>query len=319
MPDLRTNNVVVTKSISTMSHAHHHHSHSHHEAKHGRAFAIGIVLNTIFIVVEVVYGLMANSSALLADAGHNLTDVLSLAFAWGAMWLGGRKPGGKFTYGFRRTTILVSLLNALLIFAAVIIVGIEAIDKITHLTPVSGNTVMIVAAIGILINGATAMLFFNGQKNDLNVKGAYLHMMADAAVSLGVVLGGLAIKLTGAYWIDPVISFAIIIAIVISTWQLFTESVNLALDAVPSGIQLEAVRDYLLSVKGVEDVHDLHIWAMSTTQNALTVHLVCPAGSDDQLLGEIREQLHDRFRIEHTTIQVELSSNQAAHHQDCGM
>ena len=301
------------------NHLHHGHSHHHHEVKHGRAFAIGIILNTIFIIIEVVYGLIANSSALLADAGHNLTDVLSLAFAWGAMWLGSKKAGGRFTYGFRRTTILVSLLNALLIFAAVIFIGIDAVRKISNLTPVAETTVMIVAAIGILINGATAMLFFHGQKKDLNVKGAYLHMMADAAVSFGVVMAGFAIKFTGFYWIDPLVSFAIIVAIILSTWHLFTESVNLALDAVPSGIQLEAVRKYLLSVNGVEGVHDLHIWAMSTTQNALTVHLVCPEGSNDQLLEELSAQLRKRFSIEHTTIQIELSTEQTAHHQDCGM
>ncbi len=304
-----------------MSHDHHHHhghDHHHHEVTYGRAFAVGIVLNSVFIVIEVVYGMMANSSALLADAGHNLTDVLSLAFAWGALWLGSRKPGGRFTYGFRRTTILVSLLNALLIFVAVIIIGYEAVENLITISPVAGNTVMIVAAIGIVINGITAWMFFHGQKKDLNVKGAYLHMMADAAVSLGVVIAGLVIKLTGAFWIDPVISFAIIIAIVWGTWRLFTESVNLALDAVPSGIRLEEVREYLLSVKGVEGVHDLHIWAMSTTLNALTVHLVCPMGNDDKMMEEIRGQLHDRFSIEHTTIQIETSTDHMAYHQDCG-
>lgn len=304
-----------------MSHSHshgHHHGSSFSVGSINMAFLIGIILNVVFIIVEVTYGFIANSSALLADAGHNASDVMSLGFAWAAMWLATKKPKGKYTYGFRRTTILVSLLNAILIFIAVLIIGYEAIDKLRHPSPVSGNTIMIVAAIGIVINGITALLFMKDQKHDLNIKGAFLHMIADAAVSLGVVIGGLLIKTTHDYWIDPLISFLIIITIIWATWRLFIDSVNLALDAVPSAIDLEDVRKFLLSVEGVKSVHDLHIWAMSTTQIALTTHLVIPDGNDDKLLKHIRKELHDRFSIEHTTIQVEQFSQVAAGEENCG-
>lgn len=295
--------------------AHHHH---HEAATTGKAFALGMALNIVFVVVEAIYGWLADSSALMADAGHNLSDVLSLGFAWGALWLSNRKPKGKYTYGLRRTTILVSLLNALLIFVAVIFIAFEAIEKIRDPSPVSGNTVMIVAAIGIVINGITALLFMKGQKRDINVRGAYLHMLADAGVSAGVVIAGLLIMTTGAWWIDPVVSFVIIVVILAATWRLFTESINLALDAVPKNIDLEEVREYLTSVPGVEGVHDLHVWAMSTTQNALTTHLIVPEENGDQLLEDIRQALYNRFGIAHTTIQIERSAEQAAFHQDCG-
>ncbi len=299
-------------------HAHHGHSHNHvHSSVKGGAFGWGILLNSVFIVVEWVYGMIAHSTALLADAGHNLSDVLSLAFAWGAIWLAGRKPKGKFTYGFRRTTILASLVNALLIFVAVFVIAFEAIEKLKHPSPVSGKTIMIVAGIGIIINGLTALLFRRGQKNDLNVKGAYLHMLADALVSVSVVISGLIIMYTNAVWLDPVISFLIIVAIGFGTWNLFKESIDLALDAVPSGIHLEDVRRYLLSLNEVKEVHDLHIWALSTTQNALTTHLVIPVGNDDKLLEKIRHDLHEQFSIDHTTIQVEKSIETADCHQDC--
>lgn len=304
-----------------MSHSHNHghnHGSSFSAGSINMAFLIGIIINVVFIIVEVTYGFIANSSALLADAGHNASDVMSLGFAWAAMWLATKKPKGKYTYGFRRTTILVSLLNAILIFIAVLIIGYEAIDKLRHPSPVSGNTIMIVAAIGIVINGITALLFMKDQKHDLNIKGAFLHMIADAAVSLGVVIGGLLIKTTHDYWIDPLISFLIIITIIWATWRLFIDSVNLALDAVPSAIDLEDVRKFLLSVEGVKSVHDLHIWAMSTTQIALTTHLVIPDGNDDKLLKHIRKELHDRFSIEHTTIQVEQFSQVAAGEENCG-
>ena len=302
------------------SHPHHHHHPTPYSVgSQNTAFLVGILLNVSFIVVEVVYGFIAGSSALLADAGHNASDVLSLAFAWGAMWLATKKPKGKYTYGFRRTTILVSLLNAILIFIAVFIIGFEAIEKLRHPSPVSGNTVMIVAGIGIFINGITALLFIKNQKHDLNIRGAFLHMLADAVVSLGVVIGGFLIKTTHDYWIDPLISFLIIITIIWASWKLFVDSIDLALDAVPANIQLEDVRSLLLSARGVEGVHDLHIWAMSTTQNALTTHLIIPSGNDDQLLEEIRKQLHENFNISHTTIQVEQSIEMAQYHQDCGM
>lgn len=295
----------------------HEHSHNHQSANYGKAFAIGISVNILFVAIEIIYGLSANSSVLLADAGHNASDVLSLVFAWAATWLAAKKPSGKYTYGLRRTTILVSILNALLIFGAVVAIGWDAVEKINHPSPVAGNTIMIVAAIGIVINGITALLFMKGQKEDLNIKGAFLHMAADAGVSLGVVIAGLLIKLTGAEWIDPLISFLIIIVIVWGTWKLFIDSINLALDAVPKNIDLEKVRNYLLSIDGVEDVHDLHIWAMSTTQNALTTHLVVPKGNTDQFIFDLRKKLYDQFGIEHTTIQIENTFQDNAYRPNC--
>jgi cobalt-zinc-cadmium efflux system protein len=281
------------------------------------AFGIGIALNIIFVVIEIIYGLMANSSALLADAGHNTSDVLSLIFAWGASVLAGRKPKGRFTYGLRRTTIYVSIFNALLLFAAVGAIGWDAFGKIKNPEPVAGNQVMIVAGIGVVINTVTALLFMRGQKDDLNVKGAFLHMTADAAVSLGVVIAGLLIRLTGNYWIDPLMSFVIIIVILWGTIRLFIDSVNLALDAVPKDIDLEEVNSYLLSVEGVEDVHDLHIWAMSTTENALSAHLLVPVPTGDQFLIDIQNTLSREFNIDHVTIQIEKSADNPEQCNNC--
>ncbi len=273
---------------------------------HNKAFAFGIGLNVIFVAVEVVFGLLANSSALLADAGHNASDVLSLVFAWSAAWLATRKPKGKYTYGLRKTTILVSILNAFLLFGAVIAIGWDAFSKIQDPEPVAGNMVMIVAGIGVIINTATALLFMKGQKGDLNIRGAFLHMSADAGVSLGVVIAGLIIKLTGKYWIDPLMSFIIIAVILWGTWRLFIDSIDLALDAVPKDINLEEVREYLLSKPDVEDIHDLHIWAMSTTSVALTAHLVMPdTEKDDKFIYDLQFELREKFGIGHTTFQVE--------------
>ena len=280
-------------------------SHGHTQVNNRRAFAIGIGLNVIFVAIEIFYGLLANSSALLADAGHNASDVLSLVFAWTAAWMATLKPKGKFTYGLRRTTILVSILNALLLFGAVIAIGWDAVGKIKNPEPVAGTQVMIVAGIGIVINGVTALLFMKGQKHDLNIRGAFLHMTADAGVSAGVVIAGLLINLTGIQWIDPVMSFIIIVIILWGTWKLFTDSINLALDAVPKHISVEKVRNFLLSKEGVTDIHDLHIWALSTTQVALTVHLIMPEGHDDQFIKDLQSELHDKFGIDHTTFQVE--------------
>jgi len=282
------------------------HSHEHSNKNgYGKAFAIGIGLNITFVVVEIFYGLHANSSALLADAGHNASDVLSLAFAWIAAWLATIRPKGKYTYGLRKTTILVSILNALLLFGAVIAIGWDAMGKIKNPEPVAGTQVMIVAGIGVVINTLTALLFMRGQKEDLNIKGAFLHMTADAGVSLGVVIAGLLINLTGLQWIDPVMSFLIIIVILLGTWRLFTDSVDLALDAVPKHIKLEKVRNFLLSKDGVKDIHDLHIWAMSTTQVALTAHLLMPGGHDDKFMCNLQEELRQVFGIKHTTFQLE--------------
>lgn len=279
-----------------------------HQVTHRKAFIIGIVLNIAFVAVEVFYGLLANSSALLADAGHNAGDVLSLVFAWTAAWLATLKPKGRYTYGLRRTTILVSILNALMLFGAVIAIGWDAIGKLTEPQPVAGSQVMIVAGIGIVINTITALLFVKGQKGDLNIRGAFLHMAADAGVSASVVVAGLLINLTGLLWIDPVMSFIIIGVILWGTWRLFTDSINLALDAVPRHIDINKVSEFLLSKEEVEDIHDLHVWAISTTQIALSVHLVIPGGCDDKFLSEFQEELYHNFGIGHTTIQIENKS-----------
>jgi len=287
-----------------MSH-YHDHNHNHLENfQYNKVFAIGIGLNIAFVIVEVMYGFLANSSALLADAGHNASDVLSLIFAWTAVWLAMLKPKGKYTYGLRKTTILVSILNALLLFGAVAIIGWNAIEKISNPEPVAGSQVMIVAAIGVLINGFTAFLFIKGQKHDLNLKGAYLHMLADAIISLGVVVAGLLITFTGFMWIDPLTSMIIILVIIWSTWGLFIDSINLALDAVPRNIDIEKLQNELLKVEGVEQIHDLHVWAMSTTENAMTVHVISK-NDGATIIENIQKIMRENFAITHTTIQVE--------------
>ncbi len=299
-----------------MAHSHEHHHH-HTPNPYNRAFAIGIALNVVFVAVEVIYGLLANSSALLADAGHNAGDVLSLVFAWTAAWLATIKPAGKYTYGLRKTTILVSILNALLLFVALGFIAWDAVIKIKNPQPVAGTQVMIVAGIGVVVNTLTALLFMKGQKDDLNIKGAFLHMAADAGVSLGVVIAGLLIYFTGIPWIDSLTSFLIIGVVLWGTWNLFTNSLRLALDAVPGHIKIEAVRTYLESQNGVTDVHDLHIWAMSTTRVALTAHLVMPGGNSDAFLSELQEELQHRFGIGHTTFQVEKVPIEANCTTDC--
>lgn len=294
------------------------HSHGHtHQVTHGKAFAIGIALNIIFVAIEIVYGLIANSSALLADAGHNASDVLGLAFAWAAAWLASLKPSGKYTYGLRKTTILVSILNAILLFGAVTAIGWDAVMKLQNPQPVGGTQIMIVAGIGVVINTITALLFIKGQKDDLNIRGAFLHMAADAGVSLGVVVAGLLILLTGKLWIDPVMSFIIIAVILWGTWRLFSDSVNLALDAVPKNIDVEKVRSFIEEKEGVENLHDLHIWAMSTTQVALTAHLVMPNGNNDRFITDLQKELSEKFNIGHTTFQIENSDLQQLCDTDC--
>jgi len=282
------------------------HNHRHGDNKsYSKAFAIGIGLNIIFVAVEVFFGLKANSSALLADAGHNASDVLSLIFAWTAIWLAALKPKGKYTYGLRRTTILVSILNALLLFGAVIAIGWDAIGQLKSPKPVASSLVMMVAGIGVIINSLTSLLFIKGQKQDLNIRGAFLHMAADAGVSLGVVIGGLLMSLTELQWIDPVMSLAIVCIILWGTWNLFKDSLDLALDAVPKHIDIKEVRRFLLSKECVEAVHDLHVWALSTTQVALTAHLIMPHGYDDEFITNLQTELEKKFKINHTTFQVE--------------
>ena len=284
----------------------HEHTDSHAPANYGRAFAIGVTLNLGFVIAEFFYGRASHSLALVADAGHNLSDVLSLLLAWGAMLLSNRLPSERRTYGFRRSSILASLVNAVALLVTVGAVSWEAIKRLSEPSPVSETTVIWVAAVGILVNGITAFLFMAGREHDLNIKGAFLHMAADAAVSFGVVLAGLVILFTNWYWLDPVVSLIVMAVILISTWGLLRDSVNLALDAVPEGIEMPAIETYLRSLPGVADVHDLHVWGMSTTEAALTAHLVMPAiACEDSLLSQICTRLHNEFGIEHTTIQVE--------------
>ena len=287
--------------------AHNHpHDHSHAPKNFDRAFTIGIALNVGFVVIEVVFGLFANSLALLADAGHNLSDVLSLLFAWGASVLVRKLPTQRHTYGLRRTSILAALINALVLLVAVGAIAWEAILRFGHPEAVASDTVIWVASVGIVINGFTAWLFMSGQKQDMNIRGAYLHMMADAAVSFGVVLAAITIKFTGWLWLDPVMSLVVAVIIGIGTWGLLRESLSLALDAVPANIHPAKVEAYLAGLPGIEAVHDLHIWAMSTTEIALTVHLIKPdAVIDDLLLVQINNELRDLFGIQHTTVQFE--------------
>ncbi|MCU4158188.1 cation transporter [Carboxylicivirga sp. A043] len=289
----------------------HNHSHGHnhsHTNNYNKAFAIGIGLNIVFVVVEVFYGLIANSSALLADAGHNASDVLGLVFAWFAVWMSTKKPTNRFTYGFKKTTILISVLNAFLLFGAVIAIGWDAVGKFKNPEPVAGTQVMIVAGIGVFINTITALMFLKGQKDDLNIKGAFLHMAADAGVSLGVVISGLLIVKTGLQWIDPVMSFIIILVILWGTWKLFTESIRLALDAVPSNIKFEKVKSAIIETTEVIDLHDLHIWAMSTNENALSVHVLTSTQDTDKLISDLQSKLAKQFNIKHVTVQLEKES-----------
>ncbi|QCK15164.1 cation diffusion facilitator family transporter [Mangrovivirga cuniculi] len=282
----------------------HDHSHSHTPKSFGKAFAIGIILNSAYVAIEAFYGILINSSALLADAGHNASDVFSLILAWAAIWICEKKPSGKYTYGLRKTTILASMFNGLLIIGAAVFILYDAVQKFQSPVEVPGNTIMIVAAIGIVINTATALLFMKGQ-NDLNIKGAFLHMAADAAVTLGVLIGGLVMKFTGAYWVDPTLSILIVLVILYGAWNLLSDSIKLAVDAVPGDIDIDKVQEMLSRLEGVEEVHDLHIWAMSTTETALTAHLVIPGGCEDQDIFKIREMLKDKFGIDHSTLQIE--------------
>jgi cobalt-zinc-cadmium efflux system protein len=275
-----------------------------------RAFAIGVGLNTLFVVVEVIAGFLAHSMALLADAGHNLSDVLALLMAWGAVILARRAPTARRTYGLRKATILASLANAVFLLLAVGAITSESLRRLSTPHTVATLTVMVTAAIGVVINTATALLFMRGGKGDLNVRGAFLHMASDAAISVAVVVGAGAIALTGLEWIDPALSLAIAVVIVIGTWGLLRDSVNLALDAAPRGIDVAAVRAWLAGLPGVEEIHDLHIWAMSTTETALTAHVIRPANDDgDSFLHQACEGLAVRFNIGHATLQVETDAD----------
>jgi len=287
----------------------HGHDHSHHFDTHNRSFVIAIVLNLVFVVIEVVYGLLSGSLALLADAGHNLSDVMGLVLAWVAIWLASRAATRSKTYGLKKTTILAALFNALILIAAVGGITWEAVQRLTSPGEVAGLTVIVVAGIGVLINGLTMLLFIKGQKGDINIRGAFLHMAADTAVSVGVVISGTVMLLTDFSWIDPVVSLIIAAVIFLGTWQLLKESVNLAVDAVPKGIDPAAVKSSLESLPGVDSAHHLHIWGLSTTENALTVHLVKPDPErDHELLDRATSMLDKEFGIQHATIQLERMS-----------
>lgn len=282
-------------------------THHHHGARdYNRAFAIGVSLNAVFVIVEAGYGISSGSLALVADAGHNLSDVLSLLLAWGASFLAARTATEKRTYGYRKVTIMASLISAILLLFALGSIAWEAVGRFAAPEPVEGMVVLVVAGIGVIINTATALLFVSGQKEDLNIRGAFLHMVADAGVSLGVVAAGVIILLKGWLWVDPVISLVIVLVILLSTLGLLRDSINHVIDAVPKNVDIAGIRSYLTGLDNVTLIHDLHVWPLSTTEIALTVHVMV---TDEQLnndfLREIELYLHDHFGIEHATIQVE--------------
>jgi cobalt-zinc-cadmium efflux system protein len=297
-------------SHANHGHSHDHsHGHAHHHAdpqSGGRAFVVAIALNTAFVAVEFGFGLLANSTALLADAGHNLSDVLGLVMAWAAVLMSRRTPDLRFTYGLRSSSILAALGNAIFLLVACGAIAWEAVQRFSHPEPIVSGTVMLVAAAGIVVNGVSAWMFMRGSQNDMNVRGAYLHMAGDAAVSLGVVVAGAAIYYTGWLWLDPAVSLVIVLLIVATTWGLLRESLQLSLSGVPRHVDVAAVQAYLQKVPGVASIHDLHIWGISTTETALTVHLVTPGGyPGDAAMDMVTATLRERFGIQHSTLQVE--------------
>ncbi len=292
-----------------MAYSHHH---SQKFGRYNRIFAIGVLLNGIFVIAELGFGILFHSLALMADAGHNFIDILSLILAWGANLLAQKDTTKRHTYGYGKTTVLASLLSAILLLAVIGGISWEAISRLFNPRPIYGKIIIVVAAIGVVINTATALLFLKDQKHDLNIRGAFLHMSADAAVSLGVVISGIVILEFGWFWIDSVTSLIIAGVIFISTWELLKESLNYIIDAVPSQINLDGIEDFLLSLEKVERIHDLHVWPLSTSQVALTVHIVVNDKKiDNDFLFSIQNELQKRFGIGHATIQVEtrLSEN----------
>ena len=286
---------------------HHDHSHGHAPTSFGAAFAIGTALNVALVLAQFVFGYLSNSLALISDGAHNLSDVVGLIVAWGASWAGQRLPTARRTYGYGRASILASLVNAALLLVATGAIVIEAIRRFAEPQPVESNTVMLVAGIGIVVNAATALMFMRGRAHDLNIESVFAHMAGDAVLSLGVVITAFLIGITGSLWLDPLMSIALAATIFLGSWRLMRDAVNMALDAVPPGIDPAAVHSYLATLPGVTDVHDLHIWAMSTTEIALTVHLVRPDGkADDAFVMGTAHELEHRFRIQHSTIQVEM-------------
>ncbi|MBK9442885.1 MAG: cation transporter [Comamonadaceae bacterium] len=293
-----------------MENEHHHdqgYDHAHAPEEFNLAFAIGIALNIAFVGIEAFYGWRINSLALLADAGHNLSDVAGLVLAWGGALAGKRRASARYTYGFRRASILAAFINAVLLLLAMGSLGWEAAERLQSPQVTQGWTIMAVAVVGIVVNGATALMFMRGAHGDLNIRGAFLHMAGDALVSLGVVIGGALYLWQGWAWMDPVMSLAIATVIVLGTWGLFKQSLHLLFDGVPAGVDLQAVRQALLSLNGVADVHDLHVWAMGTSDIALTAHLVLadPAPDPSAVLHQAEHQLHARFEICHVTLQIE--------------
>jgi cobalt-zinc-cadmium efflux system protein len=287
--------------------------HFHRSVDYGGAFAVGIALNLAYLTGEAVFGILSGSLALVADAGHNLGDVLGLSLSWGAAVLGRRGPSGRFTYGLRRSSVLAALANALILLVVTGGIAWEAVLRLAHPQPVQSATMVLVAAAGILVNGATALLFASGRGRDLNLRSAFLHMAGDTFVTLGVVVAGIAIGFTHWQWLDPAASLVVSAVIVVGTWGLVKSALGLALDAVPENVDPEAVRTHLASLPGVVALHDLHIWAMSTTETALTCHLVMPGGHPgDALLGRAAQELHERFGIAHATIQIEVADTDEA-------
>ncbi len=295
-------------------HAHHHGHHGHGHgiaARRGRAFALGAGINLGFVVVQVGFGLAANSMALLADAAHNFADVLALLLAWGAASLTSRPPTRRRTYGWGRSSILAALGNAMVLLIGVGAIGLEALHRLLAPAPVATLTVMVVAAAGIVVNGGSALLFLRDRSQDLNVRAQFLHLAADALISAGVVAAAAAIGVTGWLWLDPLASLAIVATIVATTWGVLRQSVDLAMDAVPAGVSQEAVQAWLAALPGVTEVHDLHIWALSTTDTALTAHLVYAGETSDRRLHDLSAELGRRFGIGHATLQIESDADAA--------
>lgn len=294
-----------------------HHHGGHAPQSFGAAFAIGIALNTVFVIVEILIGLRADSMALVADGIHNFADVISLVLAWVGYWFQSRKPSGRFTYGFGAVSIQSAVINAFLLVAGVTLILWESINRLRAPEPVPGGILMVVAGIGILINGATALLFMKGSKGDVNIRGAFIHMAADAGVSLGVVIAGGVVLLTGWTIVDPLVGIAIAVMILLSSWELLTESLNLALHAAPKSVDLKALQTWLLAQQGVDGIHDLHVWPLSTNKTALSAHLQISGVTDtDEFLHELSHELHEKFGIEHATIQTETKQGGCGH--GCG-
>lgn len=297
----------------------HEHSHHHHAvARASKAFVIGIVLNTLFVVIEFVTGIYTNSLALLSDAGHNLSDVATLILSLFAIKMAEKKATNRYTYGFHKSTILASLANAVILLIAVGSIGWEAIQRFLSPEETKGNVISIVAAIGILVNGCSALIFFRDKEKDLNVKGAYLHLLADTMVSVGVVIAGIIIFYTGIKWIDPLISLIIMLIVLYSSWGLLTESLRLSLDAVPADIDIEKIKTEALKVKGVKEIHHIHVWAMSTNKNAMTAHLVLDENLTPQQIADLKDTLRHAFEhlnIQHATLETE--STVCCKEKDC--